>query len=329
MSELQSNTVHEQSVMENVEAGWEVGREKYNNAMLSVHAPSSIILGMGETATVFLGVQRDEIDQVTYNTCKIVGGRDGETFAIVRETEDLVVIQATPGLMFTGDLRHAGVRNESENDLVESLTKKITEIMGNKELSSSVLRAIVNMLCEFKGLDRICRVHCSTRLLDGKMRMPANTVGFTECLPNSPKGEIELFHPNKFHLTEADVNQLAQDAERHFPESRTFDNYKQFYELVSVFAKKWRFNVHRPDMSIRCKFSSHNGVKAAYGQRQNKVQSQCPWRIGFFRVGPFGPDIDQVKVKITSKCCYKHTCRPGSISQFDAWRSQIRSSRKY
>jgi hypothetical protein len=318
MSKSQSQTVQEQSV----EAGWEVGREKYNEAMSSVHAPSSIILGMGEMETVSLGVQRDEIELVTYDRCKIVGGKDGETFNIVRETEHLVVIQAIPGLMFTGDLRHAGVRNVSESDLVESFTEKLTEIMGDKELSRTVLRAIVDMLCEFKGLNRICRLHCSTRLLDSKMRIPVNTIGFTECLPNSPKGEIELLHPNKFHLTAEDVNQLGQDAKRHFPESRTFDNYEQLHELVSVFAKKWRFNVHRHGMNIRCNFSSDTGVKAMYGQSPDTVQNHCPWRIGFFRVGPL------LQVKISSKCCYKHTCHPGSISQFDAWRPQIRRSGK-
>jgi hypothetical protein len=45
---------------------------------------------------------------------------------------------------------------------------------------------IISLMCNFDNLDKICRFHCSTEPLIGPLRIPRNTVGFVECLPNPP-----------------------------------------------------------------------------------------------------------------------------------------------
>jgi hypothetical protein len=44
------------------QAGWEVNRLNYNEAMSSPFAPSSILLALGSADDVFLGIQRNEVD---------------------------------------------------------------------------------------------------------------------------------------------------------------------------------------------------------------------------------------------------------------------------
>jgi hypothetical protein len=175
--------------------GWEVGRREYNKAMCSPYAPSSIILGMGEGAKLSLGVQKDQISQVGEKKCMVIGGT-GETFDIVRETKYLAVIRTEHGFMFTGDFRHAGVRNVSrqspDNRLLELLNDKVTHTLGDESLSSQKqLTKIVDMLCNFPNLNKLCRFHCTTQLLDDKMKPLLNTVGFTGCLPNPPRSKGE------------------------------------------------------------------------------------------------------------------------------------------
>jgi hypothetical protein len=172
--------------------GWEVGRREYNMAMVSPYAPSSVILGLGEETKVLLGVQRDQIERVkSSGKCTVVGGT-GKEFYIVRETEHLVVIEAERGFMFTGDFKHAGVKNVShmspENALVELLIKQMSTILDDKSLSARAQSTgIVDMLCTFPELNKLCRFHCTTQLHDGKMKPPLNTMGFIGCLPNPPR----------------------------------------------------------------------------------------------------------------------------------------------
>lgn len=45
-------------------SGWEVDRVLYNRAMASSHAPSSIIVGLGDAKDVLLGVQRNQIERI-------------------------------------------------------------------------------------------------------------------------------------------------------------------------------------------------------------------------------------------------------------------------
>jgi hypothetical protein len=111
---------------------WECSRTKYNAAMCSTHAPGGMILGMGEAGPVFLGVQRDEVQQVSLAKCKIKGGKVGETFDIVQETEHLVVIKGEQGFMFTGDFKHAGMRHSSDDELLEDLNKRVSAIVDDK-----------------------------------------------------------------------------------------------------------------------------------------------------------------------------------------------------
>jgi hypothetical protein len=160
--------------------------------MHSPYAPSSIILGMGDGVTVSLGIQNGQINYVSSNKCTIVCGM-GEFFDIVRVTKDLTVIKAHHGFMFTGNFRHAGVRNVARNgfesDLLDHFNQKMSSTLDSESWSSPNQRnaAVVEMLCNFPGLNKLCRFHCTTEILKSKMRPPLDTVGFVDCLPNPPR----------------------------------------------------------------------------------------------------------------------------------------------
>ena len=177
--------------MEAPVAGWEVGRLEYNAAMSSPHAPSSILLGMGNYSQgILLGVQKDQIKLISPTKCSIIGGT-GEVFDIVCEREHLVILQAEKGVMFTGDFPHAGVRNipeeSPENKLVELLNDNISAILQDASLTQrGRLSALVDMLCNFTDLNKLCRLFCSTQVLDGKTKNQRNAVGFSGCFANPP-----------------------------------------------------------------------------------------------------------------------------------------------
>jgi hypothetical protein len=172
-------------------AGWEVDRKEYNAAMASPHAPSSLVIGMGENREVLLGVQKDQIQRLSeLRRCKIIHGT-GETYDIVRENDKLVVIRVPTGCMFTGDFPHAGVRNivprSHEDILLRKLNQRIlTALQELPDDRLAQMRAVIDVLCSFPGLDKLCRLHCSTEVLHGNLQIPANTIGFTACEPNTP-----------------------------------------------------------------------------------------------------------------------------------------------
>ncbi len=123
--------------------------------------------------------------------CSVIHGEPGEELEIVRENEFLVVVSAK-GCVFTGDFRHAGVNNcspKSEEDaLMHDLIEKLDAIAERHgQDRKAELTAVVDMLCDFRGLNKICRLHCSTNLLDTEMSPPPkNAIGFLGCLPNPP-----------------------------------------------------------------------------------------------------------------------------------------------
>ena len=172
--------------------GWEVDRLEYNAAMASPAAPGSLLVGLHGGDSVFLGVQKDQVVRVGNNKCKIRNGNHNEILPIVRENNHLVVVEAKRGVMFTGDFPHAGVRNfpagSDEQRLMDQLKEKIAEIADRYPVHERVLRtkATVEMMASFPGLNKLCRLHCSTRMIKGGILVPDNSVGFDGCLPNAP-----------------------------------------------------------------------------------------------------------------------------------------------
>ena len=47
-------------------------------------------------------------------------------------------------------------------------------------------KAVVELMCNFPNLNKLCRLHCSTEMLKGHIQIPENTIGFDGCLPNVP-----------------------------------------------------------------------------------------------------------------------------------------------
>jgi len=170
--------------------GWEVDRLEYNEAMASPNAPMSLVIGMGDQREVLLGVQKDQIEGLPGGRCKILNG-NGEEYDIVRENDNLVVIRSYMGCMFTGDFPHAGVRNVALNSPEDKLLQKlnlrisaVSEEFHDDRLAQT--RAVIDVLCSFPGLNKLCRLHCSTKILGGNLQIPENTIGFTGCEPNPP-----------------------------------------------------------------------------------------------------------------------------------------------
>ena len=203
--------------------GWEVDRLEYNAAMASPAAPGSLLVGLHGGDSVFLGVQKDQIVRVGKDKCKIRNGKHDEILPIVRENDHLVVVEAKRGVMFTGDFPHAGVRNfqaESEEQrLMDQLREKIAEIADRYPVHERVLRtkASVEMMSKFPGLNKLCRLHCSTRMIKGGILVPDNSVGFDGCLPNEP--DRRCFEGDVVSEIEETVEVEAQPKRRKLSES--------------------------------------------------------------------------------------------------------------
>eukprot|EP00978_Attheya_sp_CCMP212_P027022 scaffold90036_cov55-Attheya_sp.AAC.5 len=173
-------------------SGWEIDRLEYNATMESAYAPGSILVGLGDADHVLLGVQKDRIDRIRGGkTCTVRHGC-GTIYNIVRENEHLVVLQIRSGAMFTGDFPHAGVRNfqhsTEEERLMRKLNQNIERIVNSFPDKERIMRtkAIIDMMCNFPGLNKLCRLHCSTEMLEAHAFIPPNTIGFSECYPNMP-----------------------------------------------------------------------------------------------------------------------------------------------
>lgn len=213
--------------------GWEIDRLAYNEAMASPNAPSSILIGMGDKSEVLLGVQKDQIVRNSDNTCQVRGGVEGQTFEIVRENDHLAVVRAKPGAMFTGDFPHAGVRNvvlgSEEDRLLQKLNRRIAFVLEsfseNDRLGQT--KAIIEVLCKFPNLDKLCRLHCSTEITTGKLNIPANTIGFSGCLANPP--DPRCFESDVVAEEPVVVSDTAMmdDSEKTMPES---DDEESDYE---------------------------------------------------------------------------------------------------
>ena len=203
--------------------GWEVDRLEYNAAMASPAAPGSLLVGLHGGDSVFLGVQKDQIVRIGKDKCKIQNGKHDEILPIVRENDHLVVVEAKRGVMFTGDFPHAGVRNfqaESEEQrLMDQLKEKIAEISDRYPVHERVLRtkAAVEMMANFPRLNKLCRLHCSTRMIKGGILVPDNSVGFDGCLPNEP--DRRCFEGDVVSEIEETVEVEAQPKRRKLSES--------------------------------------------------------------------------------------------------------------
>lgn len=122
--------------------------------------------------------------------CSVINGVPGEELDVIRENDFLVVVSAR-GCVFTGDFPHAGVQNVSpeskEAKLMEDLVEKVDLILAKHSKNHIAgVKAVVSLLCEFPGLNKLCRMHCSTELLDAGMRVPRNSIGFFRCFANPP-----------------------------------------------------------------------------------------------------------------------------------------------
>ena len=94
--------------------------------------------------------------------------------------------------MFTGDFPHAGVRNiphgsNNDNAMAEFNTR-VKSIFDAVPKSQRLKRnkKLLEMMNEFPGLDKLCRLHCSTDIPEKDFYIPYNAIGFTDCWENPP-----------------------------------------------------------------------------------------------------------------------------------------------
>jgi hypothetical protein len=197
--------------------GWEANRFAYNEAMADRYAPSSFLIGMGRSDSIFIGVQKDQIERVQDGShCRIKLGRPHEIFKIVRESHHLVVLEAKVGCAFTGDFPHAGVRNIAPGSRLENqlqlLNRRIEKILARPfDNSEQQTSAMIEMFCQFKGLDQLCRLHCSTELVHTRITIPRNTIGYTKCWANKSTGEAQENDEGGVRATAKDIQPTATD----------------------------------------------------------------------------------------------------------------------
>ena len=102
----------------------------------------------------------------------------------------MITIEGKPGVSFTGDFQHAGVRNFDrgtvEDSLMERLFANIQEAIQEATETEDSTEQVIAMMCEFSGLNQICRFHCSTEPVEGPLVIPRNAVGFVDCKKNPP-----------------------------------------------------------------------------------------------------------------------------------------------
>lgn len=183
--------------------GWEVDRLRYNEAMASPCAPSSLLIGLadddgdGDGPAVLLGVQRDRaVPSRDGRYCRAVGGCGAE-YEVVRSNGSLLVIKVPHGAVFTGDFPHCGVRNVepgSERDrLMTDLNERVARIHAETPARERIARSqrMLTMMTRFPRLNELCRLHCSTAMVSGVFQQPANAVGFSDCWINERDGRCK------------------------------------------------------------------------------------------------------------------------------------------
>lgn len=122
--------------------------------------------------------------------CTIFRG-DGKRFRIVRENDSVVVISVRGGVLFTGEFPHCGVRNfkrgTREDSIMEEVSAQVShfiEMFGPQHRISRD-KAIINMFCNLKGMNRLTRLHCSVVTRDrGLSQIPFNMIGYANCYIN-------------------------------------------------------------------------------------------------------------------------------------------------
>ena len=102
------------------------------------HAPASFLIGLGESDSFFIGVQKDQIEMVEEGAqkgrhCLIKLGRPEEHFEIVRESKHVFVLKVQSGCAFTGDFQHAGVRNvcpgSDDDEKLQDLNERMQSLL--------------------------------------------------------------------------------------------------------------------------------------------------------------------------------------------------------
>jgi hypothetical protein len=122
--------------------------------------------------------------------CTILRG-DGKRFRIVRENDSVVVISVRGGVLFTGEFPHCGVRNfkrgTKEDNIMEEVSAQVSHFIEMFGPQHRIPRdkAIINMFCNLKGMNRLTRLHCSVVTRDrGLSQIPFNMIGYANCFIN-------------------------------------------------------------------------------------------------------------------------------------------------
>jgi hypothetical protein len=116
------------------------------------------------------------------------------------------------GFMFTGDFCHAGVTNiadgTEESKMMEELNTKMMQIEVSKKMASTKFKEKLKVLCEFQGLRKLCRLHCTTQGKPEwcKVIIPTNSVGFHGCLMNPPDNTS----PTKFVIGKSNNDKASR-----------------------------------------------------------------------------------------------------------------------
>lgn len=109
----------------------------------------------------------------------------------------MIVIEAVPGVVFTGDFQHAGVRNFDRGTLEDKIMERLFDSVAEINRRDGHVLEVVDHFCRFPNLYKICRFHCSTEPKHGALVIPRNAIGFVDCQENPPSEIQETEAPKK------------------------------------------------------------------------------------------------------------------------------------
>lgn len=164
----------------NYEAGWEVNREAYNNAMMMSNAHTSILIDVSNEQKGFkIGIPTSYLEFKEDDKKASIKKGDDE-FEVCQTETKTTTINVSGGCQFVGDFVHCGADNvtgiASEVKFRE-LMKAIETIKNSGSAKMKEVDNILKMFQAFKGLNNFCRLFLATDPLVNNPVVSAANVG--------------------------------------------------------------------------------------------------------------------------------------------------------
>jgi hypothetical protein len=169
----------------------------------------SVLIALNDSRTIFLGVQKKDCDILSLSQCVVRrSGFRPVPFSFVVQTEDMIIIEGRNAFLFDGDFPHAGVSDINESTLCEQLVQQLRDSIPYT--GTNTHGPLFEVLYNFPGLNRVCRLHIATTITGGQNKIVKNKVGFLDCVSNkaTPKLAVTSDHLH-LHKPPSSVHEIA------------------------------------------------------------------------------------------------------------------------